>query len=242
MISGSRLGSDEAHVWYLIPSDVPCELLERYGGLLSDAERAREARYVFEPSRIEYRLTRALVRTVLARYTDLDPRDLRFVEDSHGRPALDPRMDLSFNLSNTHGLIVCAVARGRQIGVDVEWIDHPTLTLDIADQYFSKIEVAELRALPREQQRDRFFDYWTLKEAYIKARGLGLAIPLDRFSFLLGGEGPVQIEIDPSLGDAAPGWWFTQLALTPRHKTALGVSVNAGEMLRLKVERTVPLS
>src|SRR5581483_2668049 len=108
---------------------------------------------VFEPSRIEYRLTRALARTVLARYTGRDPKALRFVGDRYGRPALDLQTDLSFNLSNTQGLIVCAVTRGRQIGVDVEWVDHPALTLDIADQYFSKVELAELRALPREQQR-----------------------------------------------------------------------------------------
>ena len=236
------LDPDEAHLWYLVPSDVTSELSDRYRALLSDEEAAREARYVFEPSRMEHRLTRGLARTVLARYTGVHPKALRFVEDSHGRPALDPRTDLSFNLSNTEGLIACAVARGRQIGVDVECTDRPALTLDIAEHYFSKIEIAELRALPREQQLDRFFDYWTLKEAYIKARGLGLSIPLDRFSFLLGrpGEGPVQIEIDPSLGDDAAGWWFTQLSLSPRHKTALGASIRAGETLRLKVERTVP--
>jgi 4'-phosphopantetheinyl transferase len=235
------LDSDEAHLWYLVPSDVSRELLEIYRGLLTDEEAAREARYVFEHSRIEYRLTRALARTVLARYTGLDPKALRFVNDSHGRPALDPQSDLTFNLSNTEGLIACAVTRGRQIGVDVESIDRPTATLDIAEHFFSKIEIAELRALPREQQLDRFFDYWTLKESYIKARGLGLLIPLDGFSFLLDGQDAVRIEIDPSLGDDAAGWWFTQLSLSPRHKTALGVSIRAGETLRLKVERTVPL-
>src|SRR6185436_18685723 len=98
---------------------------------------------------------------------------------------VEPR--LHFNLTNTRGLVACAVSVAHaEVGVDAEALDRSGETVAIADRYFSTEEVRALRALPESAQRQRFFAYWTLKESYIKARGLGLRLPLDQFSFRLG--------------------------------------------------------
>jgi 4'-phosphopantetheinyl transferase len=236
--------SEQIELFYLIPDEASDPaLLDRYRALETSEEAAREARFLLEPSQREHLLTRALVRTTLARYAGVGPGALRFLEGPHGRPELAwPELpELRFNLSNTRGLIACAVAFGREIGVDVEWIDRGGATLEIADRFFSPREVSELFALPPERRGDRFFDYWTLKEAYIKARGMGLAIPLDRFSFLLDRPEGIGIEIDRSLGDRADRWWFTQLDLLPRHKTAIAATLEGARTLRILAKRVVPL-
>ncbi len=213
-----------------------------YEALLAPDERARRARYHFEHSRVEYLLTRALARTTLSRYAPVPPAAWTFRQNSYGRPeiALPEHGWLRFNLSNTRGLIACVVARDREIGVDVEDTERTGETVGVADRFFSPREVAALRALPEGERRSRFFDYWTLKEAYIKARGMGLAIPLDQFSFLLDGAPPVRIAFDSRLGDDAGSWQFEQFALTARHRTAAAVR-REGEDLRFVVRETVPL-
>ncbi|MCC7380623.1 MAG: 4'-phosphopantetheinyl transferase superfamily protein [Deltaproteobacteria bacterium] len=244
------LAPDEIHVWYLLPSEASHpSLLERYRALLTAEEQDRTQRYVFAKNQVEHLLTRALARTVLARYVGAEPRELRFSRTELGRPELvsPGAPGLAFNLANTEGLIICAVARDRSIGVDAEWLERSGQTVEIAEQYFSKREIAELRSLPVGHQRRRFFDYWTLKEAYIKARGIGLGLPLDRFSFLLGASratsAPVRIEIaiEPELGDRSERWWFEQLDLSPSHKIAVAATRAPTETLRLVIRRTVPL-
>ncbi len=125
---------------------------------------------------------------MLSRYADVAPRDWPFRIDEHGRPELAARPagtpDLRFNVSHTNGLVACAVTVGREVGVDVEHTGR-RLVHDVAERFFSPREVADLRACPAADQPVVFFDYWTLKESYIKARGLGLALPLRQFSFLL---------------------------------------------------------
>src|SRR4029078_6585429 len=114
------------------------------------------------------------------------------------------------------------------VGVDVEDRTRKGETVQIADRFFSPVEVAALRALPEERQRERFFDYWTLKEAYIKARGMGLAIPLDQFSFLLEPDMPIRIAFDPRLADDPLAWQFEQFALGGSHQTSAAVRRGAG--------------
>jgi len=238
------LPADEVHVHYLLPDEIAdAGLVAAYEALLAPIERERRARYRFEHSRREYLLTRALARATLSRYAAVAPAAWTFRENDHGRPEI-ARSDLSwlrFNLSNTHGLVAIAVTRDRDVGVDVEDTERRGETVEIADHFFSAREVASLRALPAAAQRSRFFDYWTLKEAYIKARGLGLAIPLDQFSFLLDEAPPVRAAFDPELGDDAAAWQFEQLAITARHRAAAAVRRGSGPDLRFLVQRTVPL-
>lgn len=198
--------------------------------LLSAAERARDARFQHAGARAQFRVGRWLARTALAARLGLAPADVPLVETDRGALLVDPRAnpdDLRFNLSHTDGLVALALAPAHPVGVDVEDTTRPGRQLAIADRFFAPSEVAALRRLPPERQRARFFDYWTLKESYIKARGLGLAIPLGHFAFELDRPGPITIAFDPRLDDDPARWHFHHLDPTPRHRVAVAVAASA---------------
>jgi 4'-phosphopantetheinyl transferase len=191
--------------------------LAAYFGLLNAEERAQQARFHFARDRHRYLLTRALVRTTLSKYASVAPADWRFSTNAHGRPqVLDEHQleqPLCFNVSHTEGLIVLAVSAGQQIGVDTEDAYAREAPIDIAQRFFAPSEVAALMALPAHSRPERFFHYWTLKESYIKARGMGLALPLDRFHFDFIGGDTLRLHVDPELHDAARWrFWLMQLA------------------------------
>ena len=216
--------------------------LRAYESVLTDEQRRRAQRYLHEADRARFVIGRALARTMLSRFAEVAPRDWPIVIDEHGRPQLRDQTtgapDLRFNLSHTDGLVACALTVGREIGVDVENIRR-RVTHDVAQRFFSPREVADLRALPGDEQEVVFFDYWTLKEAYIKARGLGLALPLNQFTFLrTPGQAPT-IEFAPELHDAAASWQFAQFWPTPTHRMAVAIR-RAGYDLPLVVSDVVP--
>ena len=221
------LGPREVHLWYSRPEQVTddehvAELLE----LLSQEERARYKRFWFDKDRHHFLVAHALVRTTLSRYADIPPLGWQFEANRYGRPEIvghKINAPLRFNLSHTKGLVVCAVVLDREIGVDVENIGRADADLKIARRFFSPSEVADLEALAPERQSEAFIDYWTLKEAYIKARGMGLAIPLRQFSFhLMKGE-PVRISFAPELKDEPSRWQFAQLRPTECHLVSIAV-------------------
>lgn len=218
------------------------ELLRAYDAILTDDERQKRDRFRFEKDQHTCLVTRALVRTVLSKYADVPPERWRFVTNEHGRPEIDEPAEarwLKFNLSHTHGLIACIVARDREVGVDVEDRDRKGRLLDVADRFFSPPEVQALRALPEDEQLDRFFLYWTLKESYIKARGKGLAIPLSQFSFLI--DSDISITFDPRLEDDPERWQFTAMSLGRRHALAASVRRGYRERIRMVLHETIPL-
>jgi len=236
-----RLDAQEVHVYLTDPAALAGEdRVQRYLAQLQPDEMDRYRRLRFDVDRQGYLVTRALVRAVLSRYLARPPEAWRFVRTRHGRPLIadaegDPEEGwLSFNLSNTRGLVACAVARSREVGVDVEWTGRPTEALAVAEQVLSPLELAHLRALPKAEQRERFFDYWTLKEAYLKARGGGLSVPLRGFSVLLEGEGPVRLALGPLLGGDAAAWQLGTWSPGPEHRLAL--CVRRGEDPSLAVE------
>jgi 4'-phosphopantetheinyl transferase len=238
-----EMSSHSVHVAFVEP-DSP-EVVARlsiYEALLTNEESERMQRYAQDRDRRNFLVARALVRTMLSRYAEVRPEVWRFVPGTHGRPEIvDPPAgtpDLRFNVSHTAGLTVCAVAVGRDIGVDVERIDR-RLTHDIAERFFAASEVAELRARPVEEQPLAFFDYWTLKEAYIKARGLGLALPLSQFAFRLAPPEPVTITFDPLLEDDPATWQFAQAWPTARHRLALAIR-RTGDDLSVQLQQVVP--
>lgn len=207
--------------------------LGSYTALLSKDEHERMARLVFDRDQRAFVITRAHVRTMLSRYAAVAPTDWRFVENVHGRPEILDRPagtpDLRFNISHTEGLVACAVTIGREVGVDVEHIGRH-LTHDIAGRFFAPDEVADLRKLPLHDQERVFFDYWTLKEAYIKARGFGLALPLGEFAFKLNPPGPPAITFLPSLDDDPSTWQFMQDWPTPQHRLGLAVRRDGADL------------
>jgi 4'-phosphopantetheinyl transferase len=228
----------------LVQADTPDAWAQHdaYRALLSPDEHDRMARLVFERDRRRFLLTRALVRTMLSRYAGVRPTDWSFIANVHGRPEILDRPrgvpDLRFNVSHTEGLIACAVTIGREVGVDVEHIGR-RLTYDVAARFFAPREVSDLRDLSEDEQHRVFFDYWTLKEAYIKARGFGLALPLADFAFTLSPPAPPRIAFEPSLQDDAATWQFHQEWPTPLHRLGLAVR-REGADLPVRIRFAVP--
>lgn len=240
-----RLGPGEVHVWTTPPPAIEERaLLQAYEAMESDDERERRLRLRFAADRHERLVAVALVRTTLARYADVAPRDWRFERNEHGRPdpvagQCDP--PLRFNLSHARGLVACAVTVDRAVGIDVERIDRRSGTVSIADRYFAPEEARALRACPRERRRERFFEYWTLKESYIKARGLGLRIPLRRFAFRLDGDRPIRVAFERDFDDRAVDWQFALFRPTSGHIMAVAVRRGAVPDLEIRVRDAIPL-
>src|SRR5262245_28040435 len=240
------LGPADIHVWLAFYDDAAGERLHGdYRDLLDATERAREPRFHFARDRRRYLTTRALVRTVLSRYIPLDPTEWIFSTNAYGRPhvvnAEARAARLSFNISHTYGLIVLGVTRRRALGVDVEHVRARPVSMDIADTYFAPQEVAALTTAPPEQQQDWFFEYWTFKEAYIKARGMGLSVPLDKFSFHYPEQGAVAIAIHPELDDEAGRWEFWQFRPAPQYVAAICAERIDRQRPRVIARRVVPL-
>lgn len=228
MMQPWTLASGQADVWYLaVDGEKDAGAHDRWWRLLSQAERERASRFVSPADRDRFVLAHAALRIVLSHYTGIAPARLNFAANAYGRPELvtsveEPR--LRFNLSHTHGLIAVAVCRRYYIGVDVECALGPSENLlDVAARFFSPLETAVLGRLPSGERGRRFLQIWTLKEAYVKARGLGLSMPLDAFSFDFGNDSTPAIRIDPSLRDDAGAWRFLQVQPTPHHWLAAAV-------------------
>ncbi len=201
--------ADVVELTWVCPPEVEDPILAQALSWLTDEERERQRAFVFERNRREFLATRALIRTALSRVEPAPPQSWRFVRNEYGRPALDPPRGLCFNLSNHPTLVACALRRGSlEVGVDVEPLARGSDVLEIAATVFSDRELSDLRALPAAQQPERAISLWTLKEAYIKARGMGLSLPLKEFSFVFG-PGGVGIRFSPALDDRSERWSFT---------------------------------
>jgi 4'-phosphopantetheinyl transferase len=219
------LGLDEVHVWRANLDQTPSQIQSFRHNLATD-EQARAERFHFERDREHFIVARGVLRAILGGYLKRAPEGLSFCYGSHGKPALAGESGgdaIRFNVSHSHGIALYAVTRGREVGVDLERIRFNLAVAEIAERFFSRREVAMLRTLPTEEQREAFFRSWTRKEAYLKARGEGLSSPLD------------QIDVSPASGkpDAVPGtqpdsseasrWTFQELAPAPGYVAALAV-------------------
>ena len=236
----------EIHVWLASYDEITDERLHAaYRELLDAAEKEQEPRFYFARDRRRYLVTRALVRTVLSRYVSMHPTEWIFSTNAYGRPGIvnvqARDAGLSFNISHTHSLIVLGVTRQRALGVDVENIRAREVSIEIADRYFAPQEVAALTATPLHQQQYRFFEYWTFKESYIKARGMGLSLPLDKFSFRYPDDHAVEIAIDPELADNSGCWHFWQFRPTSEYVVAICAERLVAQAPSLIVRQAVPM-
>jgi 4'-phosphopantetheinyl transferase len=239
------LAPGEIHLWLAYYDEIADEQLHAsYRRLLDAAEIRQEPRFYFARDRCRYLVTRAMVRTVLSRYLPVSAEDWSFSTNAYGRPQIANESvadsDLSFNISHTHSLIVLAVTRAGSVGVDVENCAARKAPIDIADHYFAPEEVAALAQVPQCHQQYRFFEYWTFKEAYIKARGMGLSLPLDKFSFHFPGDSGVHLEIRPELGDDAARWRLWQFRPRPEYLVALCTERTAAPSL-VTIRQIVPM-
>ncbi len=224
----TRLDSQQIHLWLTFCDAITdTGVLARYRDLLSEQERSQADRFHATRDRHRHLVSRALLRTTLSRYADIPPEGWTFATNSHGKPAVDnddPRARrISFNISHTGNLIVLGVCADRALGVDTEDTHARTRLLEIAERHFAPAETADLRALPVAQRPLRFFRYWTLKEAYIKARGMGLSIPLERFAFDLRHSQRIDLAMQPALQDAPRNWAFWQFYVASQHIVAVCV-------------------
>jgi 4'-phosphopantetheinyl transferase len=232
--AGKTTKGSALQLWWAYPDDLlRAEAAEACAALLSDDERERWQRFRFEHTRREYLATHALARTALARFCGAAPEELRFVPNAHGKPALEPDCGVRFNLSNSAGLVVCFAAAGSaEVGVDVESFARAGQIAAVAHKVLSAQERMQLEALPEDERRGRVLSLWTLKEAYIKARGMGMSLPMHRASFLFDAAGAIRLELEPSLRDDARRWRFC-LVDHAQHRIALMVEGAALRVLEV---------
>jgi len=181
------LGSNAVHVWRVSLDQSPSQIALFRNNLDVD-ERSRADRFYFSRDRERFIVARGILRAILGRYSNRAPESLSFSYSAHGKPALVSESDsdaVRFNLSHSHGKALYAVSRGHELGVDLEFIRCDLEAEQIAERFFSHSEIETLRALPPSLRKYAFFLCWTRKEAYIKARGEGLSLPLDQFDVSL---------------------------------------------------------
>ena len=162
--------------------------LDRLRQTLAPEEKTRAEQFHFPKDRAHFVAARGALRDILSRYLDRDPASLQFSYGPSGKPALvcgAEAQELRFNLSHSCELALYGVTRSGEIGIDVERIAPEDARERVAERFFSPQEVVSLRALPARLQPQAFFNCWTRKEAYVKARGGGLRIPLDSFDVSL---------------------------------------------------------
>jgi 4'-phosphopantetheinyl transferase len=221
--STDALADDDVCVWLAETAawNAP-EDRQRLMRLISEDERARFQRFHFDQDRLAFLVAHGLVRMALSRSAPVAPVEWTFSADSYGKPSIAaPASTLSFSLSHTRGLVACAITRNRPLGVDVEDASRPA-PLEIAERYFGPGERRDIFATDPDQRTRRFFEYWTLKEAYVKACGLGLSLPLDRFEFRRDAAGSWRIAFAPPPLDDPAAWWFHAWP-TPTHQAAVAL-------------------
>jgi 4'-phosphopantetheinyl transferase len=235
-------GMDTAtlQLWFAYPDDLLTEGVARAcAALLSEEELARAERFRFDRHRREFLTTRALARTALSHCHPLPPQAWRFKANAHGKPAVEPECGLRFNLSNSAGLVACLIARGAEVGVDVEACARAEEIAELAPRVFSAKEQTQLAELRGPERLRRALSLWTLKEAYIKARGLGLNLPLGRFSFVFGGAEGIRLEVEPGLDHEPVRWQFCLLDHAG-HRVALVTERAAGPDLQIWEAHPLP--
>jgi 4'-phosphopantetheinyl transferase len=178
------LTTGEVHIWRVYLNQGR-SMVRRCLNLLSADERERATKYYFQRDHDHFAVARGGLRMILSRYINLPPEQICFSHNPYGKPALRQGLgddSLRFNLAHSGTVALCALTRARAIGIDVEQMIEDRSGLELAERFFSPVEVSMLRGVAPALRTIAFFDCWTRKEAYIKARGEGLSHPLNRFT------------------------------------------------------------
>jgi 4'-phosphopantetheinyl transferase len=241
-----ELGVDEIHLWCAFQQEISDRtLLDEYERLLSAGEQQQRSRFMFPRDRHRYVVTRALVRTTLSRYANVPPTQWTFRANAFGRPEIANThayaQRLVFNVSHSSDLTVVAVAFQRALGVDTENVRSRKAPIAIAMRMFAPDELAALHVISHRDRPRRFFEYWTLKESYVKARGKGLSIRLDKCSFAFCSDRHLTFWVDPDQNDHPSRWHFSQFALAGDDVVAVCTERTVAETPRLLLKKIVPL-
>jgi 4'-phosphopantetheinyl transferase len=216
-----NLQSQHVDVWR-IHLDIGLDSVKSFEATLSADETQRASSFHFDKDRNRYIVAHFSLRDILGRYLGAEPAQLEFSIDEYGKPSL-LKHKLEFNLSHSGSFALVAITQNRIIGVDVERMREGISSHSIARQYFSPAEVAELETLPIEQRETAFFTCWTRKESFIKAKGLGLSLPLDSFDVsLTPNEHAILRAVRPQPQEAAC-WKLLSLDVAPRYAAAVAV-------------------
>lgn len=219
------LENHQIHIWRA-SVNLPEEQLNRLHQFLSADECQRAERFVLPKDRNAFIAARGILRLILSHYLKRSPEELGFCYGSYGKPALDPQMNperFCFNLSHSHHLALYAVVKEQEVGVDLEQVKPKLDYRAIAQRFFSPQESAALLALPAGDRLQAFFNCWTRKEAYVKAQGRGLALPLNQFTVSLAAGATALLSIN---GDcqAAADWTLQTLHPGPGYVAALAIA------------------
>lgn len=208
---------NKIHVWRILLAEA-ASCLQSLQQTLSHDELTKAERFHFEKDRRQFMVSRGALRAILSQYLDINPSALCFDYNPYGKPSLMVEKGgdtLHFNLSHSHGIALIAITKNREIGVDVELIDANFPYQQIAERVFSPVEKAVLRSLPEPIQLKAFFTCWTRKEAYIKAVGKGLSIPLDCFDVTLAPGEPAALLNFQEKPEEASRWSLIELIPSP---------------------------
>jgi 4'-phosphopantetheinyl transferase len=222
-------------LWHWRPDFFP----ERGKHFLSPDELDRFHRFLVPSPARTFLAARIGLRSLLSAYSHLSPESWRFDLNPWGRPHIanpDAPPGLRFNLSHKPGRITCLIGCDREVGVDVEDLSaRRQHLLNIADRFFSPSEAARLQELPAGQQLNRFFELWTLKESYIKARGRGLSLGLSKFSFTVTGD-TATVRFEPDFEDDPARWDFRLFRLDSQFLIATTIERAAGLPSSIRID------
>lgn len=234
-----RLAPGEVHIWRA-SLEQPPEVLDLVAAALSEDERERAARFLFEKDRRRFSAARGILRDLVGRYLGIRAEEVRFRYRLKGKPFLETESTenpIRFNLSHSHEMALLAFTTAREVGIDIEWM-RPGLSCEqIAARFFSTTEAETLRGLPAESRPAGFFTCWTRKEAFMKARGDGLSLPLGDFDVTLAPGEPARLlrtAWDPA---EAARWSLRELAPAPNYAAALAIE---GEASHLRLWQWLP--
>jgi len=216
------LSNDNVHVWFEVIDKKFWEI-HKFLKILSPDEKLRAERFHFEHDRKRFIIRRGQLRIILSRYLDIDPGQIQFCYGHYGKPLLSEDLNkrmLRFNLTHSHGLALYAIARNREVGIDLELIRPITQSKEIVEQYFSPQENAIFMALPSTEKQKAFLTCWTRKEAYTKARGEGLFMPLDRFDVSLVPGEPAALSSAGGNPRDTSSWSLREIATKPGYVAA----------------------
>jgi 4'-phosphopantetheinyl transferase len=218
-----ELGMNDAHVW-MASLDQPADMVAKLSSLLSQDEYQRAERFRRPTDRRRFIAGRGILRKIISAYLALAPGEVRFDYNKYGKPSISDdqnRGALSFNLSHSNSMALYAVARGRRVGVDVEYMREDFATLEIAERFFSKDEFEALKAEPIDRRTKAFFNCWSRKESYIKAIGMGVSYPLDGFTVSLAPDAaPALLKVDADATETAL-WKMYELDVAKGYAAAL---------------------
>lgn len=225
---------------YLVePQSLSSDILSQYQQIISREESDKAQKKYSDNGKRDALITRGLVRSVLSQYADIDATDWQFDKGWNGKPFIQEvnsqPTELEFNLSHAHQLIALAITKSTPVGIDVEYTKRKSDTKKLAPRYFSAAETAALQSLPDDEQQSGFYDYWTLKESYIKACGDGLAAPLHQFSFDVSDKENIVLSIDEARDDNSDHWHSKLYTVSDDHKMALTVNTSPQTPLNVRL-------